>query len=61
MKNFLNLQITLKINGSDFTINGMLDYSLIKKSQRSNSYIENYNRKIKLKLSKYLFGKTNVK
>ena len=39
----------------------MLDYSLIKKSQRSNSYIENYNRKIKLKLSKYLFGKNKCK
>ena len=39
----------------------MHDYSLIKKSQRSNSYIENYNRKIKLKLSKYLFGKNKCK
>ena len=39
----------------------MFDYSLIKKSQRSNSYIENYNRKIKLKLSKYLFGKSKCK
>ena len=39
----------------------MLDYSLIKKSQRSNSYIENNNRKIKLKLSKYLFGKNKCK
>ena len=44
-----------------FYENGMLDYSLIKKSQRSNSYIENYNRKIKLKLSKYLFGKNKCK
>ena len=39
----------------------MLDYSSIKKSQRSNRYIENYNRKIKLKLSKYLFGKNKCK
>ena len=39
----------------------MLDYSSIKKSQRSHSYIENYNRKIKLKLSKYLFGKNKCK
>ena len=39
----------------------MLDYSLIKKSQGSNSYIENYNRKIKLKLSKYLFEKNKCK
>ena len=39
----------------------MLDYSSIKKSQRSNSYIENYNRKIKLKLSIYLFGKNKCK
>ena len=39
----------------------MLDYSSIKKSQSSNIYIENYNRKIKLKLSKYLFGKNKCK
>ena len=39
----------------------MLDYSLITKSQRSNSYIENYNRRIKLKLSKFLFGKNKYK
>ena len=41
--------------------NGMLDYSIITKSQRSNSYIENYNRRIKLKLSKFLFGKNKTK
>ena len=39
----------------------MLDYSTLTKSQRSNSYIENYNRKIKLKLSKYLFWKNKCK
>ena len=39
----------------------MLDYSIITKSQRSNSYIENYNRRIKLKLSKFLFGKNKTK
>ena len=39
----------------------MLDYSVITKSQRSNSCIENYNRRIKLKLSKFLFGKNKVK
>ena len=35
----------------------MLNYSNIDKSIRSNSYIENYNRRIKLKLSKFLYGK----
>ena len=39
----------------------MLDYSIITKSQRSNSYIENYNRRIKLKLSKFLFRKNKYK
>ena len=41
--------------------NGMQDYSIITKMQRSNSYIENYNRRIKLKLSKFLFGKNKCK
>ena len=44
-----------------YFINGMLDYSLINKSQRSNSYIENYNWRIKLKLSKFLYGKNKCK
>ena len=35
----------------------MLNYIYLSKEQRSNSYIENYNRRIKLKLSKYLYGK----
>ena len=37
--------------------NGMLNYSNTTKNIRSNSYIENYNRRIKLKLSNYLYGK----
>ncbi len=41
--------------------NGFLNYSYLKKDFRSNSYIENYNRRIKLKLSKYLYGKAKVK
>ena len=36
-------------------------YSYLPKKFRSNSYIENYNRRIKLKLSKYLFGKSKTK
>ena len=44
-----------------FFINGLLNYSYLKKDFRSNSYIENYNRRIKLKLSKYLYGKSKVK
>ena len=41
--------------------NGMLNYSYIKKKYRSNSYIEYYNKIVKLKLSKYLFGKSKSK
>ena len=41
--------------------NGMLNYYLLSKEQRSNSYIENYNRRIKLKLSKYLLGHNKCK
>ena len=37
--------------------NGIFDYSITTKSERSNSCIGNYNRRIKLKLSKFLFGK----
>ena len=36
---------------------GILNYAFLKKDERSNSYIENYNRVIKLKLSNYLYGK----
>ena len=39
----------------------MIDNSNITKNQRSNSYIENYNRSIKLKLSKFLYGKSKCK
>ena len=39
----------------------MLNYHLLSKEQRSNSYIENYNRRIKLKLSKSLYGKNKCK
>ena len=41
--------------------NGMLNYSGLSKSQRSNSYIENYNRIIKLKISKFLYEKNRCK
>ena len=44
-----------------FFINGTLDYTSIDKKYRSNSYIENYNKGIKLKLSSYLFGKSKTK
>lgn len=40
-----------------YFLNNMLNYSSVNKSIRSNSYIENYNRRIKLKLSKFLYGK----
>ena len=41
--------------------NGMQNYSKLKKIESSNSYIENYNRRIKLKLSKFLYGKNRCK
>ena len=44
-----------------FYDNGMLNYIYLSKEQRSNSYIENYNRRIKLKLSKFLYGKNHCK
>ena len=39
----------------------MLNYYLLSKEQRSNSYIENYNRRIKLKLSIYLLWHNKCK
>ena len=36
---------------------GTLNYAFLKKDERSNSYIENYNNIFKLKLSNYLYGK----
>ena len=44
-----------------FFVKGILNYGYLKKDFRSNSYIENYNRRIKLKLSKFLYGKSKVK
>ena len=41
--------------------NQILNYSNLKKDERSNSYIENYNRIIKIKLSKYLYGKNHCR
>ena len=32
-----------------YILNGMLDYINLSKEERSNSYIENYNRRIKLR------------
>ena len=37
----------------------MLDYSNISMEYKSNSYIKNYNKRLKLKLSNYLYGKKN--
>lgn len=42
-----------------FFKDGMLNYAYLSVEQRSNSYIENYIRIIKLKLSKFLYGKNN--
>ena len=40
--------------------NGTLNYAFITKEQRSNSFIENYNRRIKTVLSKYLLFYFNL-
>ena len=58
LENFINYY---KNQWQKYFKNGMLDYSQISKSQRSNSYIENYNRRIKLKLSNFLYGKNKCK
>ena len=44
-----------------FFENGMLNYVYISKEQRSNSYIENYNRIVKEKLSNFLYGKNKCR
>ena len=44
-----------------YFVNGTLDYTTINKTLPSNSYLENYNKRIKLKLSKYLFGRSKTK
>ena len=44
-----------------FFENNKLNYSYLNRDERSNSYIENYKRVIKLKLSKYLYGKNHCK
>ena len=58
LENFINYY---KNQWQKYFKNGMLDYSQISKSQRNNSYIENYNRRIKLKLSNFLYGKNKCK
>ena len=58
LENFINYY---KNQWQKYFKNGMLDYSQISKSQRSNSYIQNYNRRIKLKLSNFLYGKNKCK
>ena len=50
-----------KTQWTRFFNNGMLNYSDLSKYERFNSYIENYNRRIKLKLSKFLYGKNRCK
>lgn len=44
-----------------FFENGMLNYVYISKEQRPNSYIENYNRIVKQKLSNFLYGKNKCR
>ena len=43
-----------------FINNGYLNYAYITIDQRSNSFLENYNRRLKIKLSNFLYGKNKV-
>ena len=56
---FLDYINYFKMTWIPFFLNGMLNYAYLTKEQRSNSYLENYNRIIKEKLSNYLYGKIN--
>ena len=58
---YLEFIAYFRVQWVPFFVNGILNYSYLKKEYQSNSYIENYNRRIKLKLSKYLYGKSKVK
>lgn len=49
------------LNWKPFYENGYLNYSYISKEERCYSYIENYNRGIKLKLSEYLYGRNKCR
>ena len=43
-----------------FINNGYLNYALISIEQKSNSFLENYNRRLKIKLSNFLYGKNKI-
>ena len=43
-----------------FINNGYLYYAFITIEQRSNSFLENYNRRLIIKLSNFLYGKNKV-
>ena len=40
---------------------GYLNYIYLKKEQRPNSYLENYSRRIKTKLSSFLYGRNKCR
>ena len=42
-------------------INRIINYKNLTKEKRLNRYIKNYNRRIKLRLSKFLYGKNKCK
>ena len=50
-----------KFEWEKYVFNGFLNYEFLKKEQRSNSYLENYNRRIKQKLSNFLIGKNKCR
>ena len=52
-KYMINLNIIINLQWLHLFKNGTLNYAYIIKEQRSNSFIENYNRRIKTVLSKY--------
>ena len=55
-KNYTSFFDYYKKQWVSYIKNGFLNYNNIKKEYRCNSYLENYNRRIKQKISEFLYG-----
>ena len=60
-KQFINFHDFYQKQWVKYFKTNIFNYSLLKNDERSNSYIDNYNRIIKLKLSSYLYGKNHCR
>ena len=56
-----DFKIFFNLQWKNFFDNGILNYYGLSKNERSNSYLENYNCRTKLKLSYYLYGKNKCR